>query len=899
MNFCGDFLQLPPVDKDGTRKSLALPLDEKGYQACAPDDADADVDVAESQDRNQQALLEGRQGFELWRSISRVVCLNVNVRAPGVLSRLQSEMRAGHISDEMWELYLSRIVEPNDRRLTDSDSPFANNSMHFVVHRHRIRVMRALENAKEQSRKLNVPLFILQASDQAVRVEDEAKLTPALRAELLQRVNPDKTKGLPSFLPLYLGMRLFLTSKDCVRFGIMKGCPCILRDIVFSDFEILPQVPVSGYPYSIQYMPVSLLLQVEDVEWSLPKTELPEQLPANVDRRGLFQLRPSFDHLSLQVGIEYVSIRRTTFLATPADTITVYAAQGSTFDAVVADMQRPPRLDASKHWLACYVMLSRARSLEGFLVLRPATRAELSARPPQYLVDELERLQRLENTSLHELVDYINSLPMETPANILELFDKDAAAAECRRVNEHRARVMQTSTVANPTTPPARSASRKNVPLTPPPMTPPSKRRRLTFKQSPACASKHVLRGNAPGLGCVPHGHARIDTKAAEGNNPALGYHSAAPVAATAVSSLQGAGDEDAPSLAFESTRFGIPVARHLNQEAVDNGNNDSSLSADMEVDDVPITEHAESEAATTTAASAHEGQRTRDVLTGTKPRPFYNASEFWGAGSCFINAALQLLFASTTVRSVLRQILDTLSPHLQGHGTELWQFCDLASTHEIRGVDHAGRICNVEAHSRVDAIIAGANAQHSYSLKDVYLALTFASAMKGRSVDGVCSLDRPLYPALILREHYKGRDPQQEDASMFLMECLKGTQTLNHFYGSYEVPCMICEKCGYQSLAASHGVERFFNTLVIGTDRASVCAAITATYTSKLDEVFNGCCSNPECQRRLSHKVQPIEEPPTVLLLQVNRWNFENPLRPRRVETDIRAPASNRQADV
>ena len=28
MNFCGDFLQLPPVDKDGSRKSLALPADE-------------------------------------------------------------------------------------------------------------------------------------------------------------------------------------------------------------------------------------------------------------------------------------------------------------------------------------------------------------------------------------------------------------------------------------------------------------------------------------------------------------------------------------------------------------------------------------------------------------------------------------------------------------------------------------------------------------------------------------------------------------------------------------------------------------------------------------------------------------------------------------------------------
>eukprot|EP00973_Karenia_brevis_P042554 5892242-Karenia_brevis.AAC.1 len=88
----------------------------------------------------------------------------------------------------------------------------------------------------------------------------------------------------------------------------------------------------------------------------------------------------------------------------PADTITVYAAQGSTYDAVVADMQRPPNLELAKYWLACYVVLSRARSLEGFLVLRPATRTELSARPPQYLLDELDRLLQLEEKSLIELV---------------------------------------------------------------------------------------------------------------------------------------------------------------------------------------------------------------------------------------------------------------------------------------------------------------------------------------------------------------------------------------------------------------------------------------------------------------------------------------------------------------
>ena len=70
-----------------------------------------------------------------------------------------------------------------------------------------------------------------------------------------------------------------------------------------------------------------------------------------------------------------------------------------TFDAVIADMQRPPRMDLDTHWLACYVMLSRSTSLEGSLVLRPALHKELSRLPPRYLLDEIDRLLALEQQS--------------------------------------------------------------------------------------------------------------------------------------------------------------------------------------------------------------------------------------------------------------------------------------------------------------------------------------------------------------------------------------------------------------------------------------------------------------------------------------------------------------------
>ena len=172
----------------------------------------------------------------------------------------------------------------------------------------------------------------------------------------------------------------------------MKGCPVVLRAIVFADEEELPWALTAGTPHSLAYMPFSLLLQAENVDWTLPETELPADLPKSISCRGLFQLRPTHDYLSVKVDDSYVSVRRTGFLLSPADTMTVYAAQGGTYDAVVVDMKRPPHLDLAKHWLACYVMLSRARSLVGLLILRPATRKELDARPPQYLIEEIDRL---------------------------------------------------------------------------------------------------------------------------------------------------------------------------------------------------------------------------------------------------------------------------------------------------------------------------------------------------------------------------------------------------------------------------------------------------------------------------------------------------------------------------
>ena len=144
--------------------------------------------------------------------------------------------------------------------------------------------MRSLEQAKDESRRLKTPLYVIQCQDVATHAEDAHKLTDEVRGDLLRRVNPEHTQRLPSFLPLYRGMRLLLSSNVCVRLGVMKGCPVILRDIVFAKDEVLPPDHVAGHAHHLKFMPLTLVLQAEGVDWVLPHDEQPGNLPEGIQR---------------------------------------------------------------------------------------------------------------------------------------------------------------------------------------------------------------------------------------------------------------------------------------------------------------------------------------------------------------------------------------------------------------------------------------------------------------------------------------------------------------------------------------------------------------------------------------------------------------------------------------
>ena len=139
---------------------------------------------------------------------------------------------------------------------------------------------------------------MIQAHDVATNRKDADKIVPQVQTELLRLVNPEKIKSIPGLLPLYVGMRVTLQSKDCVRFGLVKGCTCTVEKIVLAGREPRPENVVAGHVHYLRYMLVSLLLRAEGEQWTLPATELPKDLFEEFDRVGCFQLRPTYDYLS-------------------------------------------------------------------------------------------------------------------------------------------------------------------------------------------------------------------------------------------------------------------------------------------------------------------------------------------------------------------------------------------------------------------------------------------------------------------------------------------------------------------------------------------------------------------------------------------------------------------------
>ena len=219
------------------------------------------------------------------------------------------------------------------------------------------------------------------------------------------------------------------------------------------------------------------------------------------------------------------------------------------------------------------------------------------------------------------------------------------------------------------------------------------------------------------------------------------------------------------------------------------------------------------------------------------KPRPFENAvSVEWGEGSCYINAALQVLFSSPQVRQKLAGIVCRISPRilLEGcapDGQDIWSFCTQSPFKDVKQSAVPGPITDED------------------------LALTFAAAMQGENSSGKSLRGRTLVPALCLSKGYQG---PQDDAGQFLTRCVQSCCHIkNLFRGVSQCSYFKCHTCNASLMCGSHNDEKIFTTLQIngecpntGVVFRDVQEALDNSFVITLDDNFTELC--PYCQKKL-----------------------------------------------
>jgi len=434
---CGDFLQLPPVDVP----SLAIPWDI--VQQCHREAAEAAESKVSTKDPavKEREEAEHRGGCELWASIKLVVSLSLNMRSSDTLARILQELRDGCLSDRSWEALQDRVlgvarIDGKLQRLPEGEMdprltqpPFSDHDVHYVLHRHVLRVSQAYVNSLREATQAHRRLYVIGAADE-VKSEELADFTEAERMRALHIANLRKTKFLPGHLPLYVGMRVLVFGKLCVRLGLMNGCECIVELLVLADEEPEFDDFTIGAPTQLQYMPAGIALRVTSADWTLPSHMLPA-LPKAFDRRGLFFITPSTEYFNvLTEAKKTLHVRRTQLAIVPATSRIVWNAQGESWHAVIADPECPPNMGEAILWLACYVMLSRAHSLEGLLLLRLPPRRLIGSGAPAFLVKELDRLLKLEKATTKLMQSHLEQFRSVLPAEILGLFSDDAVRNE-------------------------------------------------------------------------------------------------------------------------------------------------------------------------------------------------------------------------------------------------------------------------------------------------------------------------------------------------------------------------------------------------------------------------------------------------------------------------------------
>ena len=277
-----------------------------------------------------------------------------------------------------------------------------------------------VERAHRDARKLDVPLYCLQAADQRPTFKNK-KHDDIVTHSLLTVPNIHKTGKLSGILLLHAGMIVRLSDVLVPGLGLVKDKLGKVLDVVLRerDQQRLDRMP-KGYCHFVpEFMAKGVWVQVQKFKNSplsayiMPDAEFEDNGEETVELKADKAMADSVVFIELisanfkcdiniDGALEPVDVLRWQFPLLHGMLRTAYAAQGLTLHGgVVVDLRRTGGLTDDDWWLAIYVMLSRAQRLTNLILVGFTEQVQdlLRRGPPSHLIAVTEMLQQRAQTT--------------------------------------------------------------------------------------------------------------------------------------------------------------------------------------------------------------------------------------------------------------------------------------------------------------------------------------------------------------------------------------------------------------------------------------------------------------------------------------------------------------------
>ncbi|OJT07430.1 ATP-dependent DNA helicase PIF1 [Trametes pubescens] len=320
---------------------------------------------------------ENLQGIYLWRQVKTVVKLKKNQRQlsdPGYAALLDRVRRGeargqrnestGDKSDA--DILYGRIMQHAVRDKPESVSLF--DDAPIIVGTKALRDALNTRIITHKARRAGEDVMLFYSKDKIEKKPVEGELSRGL-----WKLPSNMTEDSLGHLPLFKGMRVMIRENLAFSKRLVNGAEGTIHNVLYEVIDGKPRATVAYV-----HVPGAGKITPELDEDIVP----------------IFPESSSFK-CTISVGGKKApkTVSRLQLPLVPAYAYTDYKSQGKSLTRAIVDL-------ASAHSLqGVYVMLSRVRSLEGLMILRPFSVAKVCARLSQELRDELDRIDRLDEAT--------------------------------------------------------------------------------------------------------------------------------------------------------------------------------------------------------------------------------------------------------------------------------------------------------------------------------------------------------------------------------------------------------------------------------------------------------------------------------------------------------------------